>query len=49
VKAKATPIKPVPYFAWDNRSPGEMLVWLRGGQVISGKAKSAGTCQKMLH
>ena len=25
------PIKAVPYFAWDNRSPGEMLVWLRGG------------------
>ncbi|WP_353032637.1 hypothetical protein [Mesorhizobium sp. M0968] len=19
----------VPYFAWDNRDPGEMLVWLR--------------------
>jgi DUF1680 family protein len=31
VKTKATPIKAVPYFAWDNRSPGEMLVWLRGG------------------
>jgi uncharacterized protein len=24
-------IKAVPYFAWDNRAPGEMLVWLRGG------------------
>jgi DUF1680 family protein len=23
-------IKAVPYFAWDNREPGEMLVWLRG-------------------
>ena len=21
----------VPYFAWDNREPGEMLVWLRDG------------------
>jgi DUF1680 family protein len=26
-----TPIKAVPYYAWDNRDPGEMLVWLRGG------------------
>ena len=25
------PIKAVPYYAWDNRDPGEMLVWLRGG------------------
>jgi DUF1680 family protein len=24
-------IKAIPYFAWDNRQPGEMLVWLRGG------------------
>jgi uncharacterized protein len=31
MKTKATSIKAVPYFAWDNRSPGEMLVWLRGG------------------
>jgi DUF1680 family protein len=23
-------IKAAPYFAWDNREPGEMLVWLRG-------------------
>jgi DUF1680 family protein len=23
-------VKAVPYFAWDNREPGEMLVWLRG-------------------
>ena len=30
-KAEATPIKAVPYFAWDNRESGEMLVWLRGG------------------
>ncbi|WP_353829525.1 hypothetical protein, partial [Mesorhizobium sp.] len=22
-------ITAVPYFAWDNRGPGEMLVWLR--------------------
>ena len=22
-------IKMVPYYAWDNRAPGEMLVWLR--------------------
>ncbi|TJW28180.1 MAG: glycoside hydrolase family 127 protein, partial [Mesorhizobium sp.] len=22
-------ITAVPYFAWDNRDPGEMLVWLR--------------------
>ena len=29
-KAEAMPIKAVPYFAWDNREPGEMLVWLRG-------------------
>ncbi|WP_348631225.1 hypothetical protein [Mesorhizobium sp. M7A.F.Ca.CA.001.04.2.1] len=21
----------IPYFAWDNREPGEMLVWLRDG------------------
>ena len=31
VKTEATSIKAVPYFAWANRSPGEMLVWLRGG------------------
>lgn len=24
-------VKAVPYFLWDNREPGEMLVWLRGG------------------
>ncbi|MBB5751676.1 glycoside hydrolase family 127 protein [Prosthecomicrobium pneumaticum] len=28
---QAAPIKAVPYYAWDNRAPGEMLVWLRGG------------------
>jgi DUF1680 family protein len=22
------PLKLLPYFAWDNRSPGEMTVWL---------------------
>ena len=21
----------IPYFAWDNREPGEMLVWVREG------------------
>ncbi|MGX9414941.1 glycoside hydrolase family 127 protein, partial [Mesorhizobium sp. 14Arga] len=26
-----TMLKAVPYFAWDNRDPGEMLVWLRQG------------------
>jgi len=30
-KAAPMPIKAVPYFAWDNRAPGEMLVWLREG------------------
>jgi DUF1680 family protein len=25
----ATTIRAVPYYAWDNREPGEMLVWLR--------------------
>jgi DUF1680 family protein len=29
-KTEAARIKAVPYFAWDNREPGEMLVWLRG-------------------
>jgi len=24
-------LKAVPYFAWDNRAPGDMLVWLREG------------------
>lgn len=24
-------LKAIPYFAWDNREPGEMLVWLRDG------------------
>ena len=24
-------IRAVPYYAWDNRAPGEMLVWLRAG------------------
>jgi DUF1680 family protein len=27
--AVAVPFKAIPYFAWDNRSPGEMLVWVR--------------------
>ena len=26
-------IRAVPYFAWDNRAPGEMLVWLREGKA----------------
>lgn len=30
-KTSRVPIKAVPYYAWDNRAPGEMLVWLRGG------------------
>jgi len=30
-KSEPVPIKAVPYYAWDNREPGEMLVWLRGG------------------
>ncbi|MCX5494556.1 glycoside hydrolase family 127 protein [Kaistia dalseonensis] len=29
-KTETVPIKAVPYYAWDNRAPGEMLVWLRG-------------------
>jgi uncharacterized protein len=24
-------VKMIPYYAWDNRAPGEMLVWLRHG------------------
>jgi DUF1680 family protein len=24
------PVKAIPYFAWDNRTAGEMLVWIRG-------------------
>jgi uncharacterized protein len=31
MKVETMPIKAIPYFAWDNREPGEMLVWLRGG------------------
>jgi DUF1680 family protein len=23
------PIRAIPYYAWDNRTPGEMLVWMR--------------------
>lgn len=26
-----TPFKAIPYFAWANRAPGEMLVWIREG------------------
>ena len=28
-KETSAKLKAVPYFAWDNREPGEMLVWLR--------------------
>jgi DUF1680 family protein len=27
---EAVSIKAIPYFAWDNRKPGEMLMWMRG-------------------
>lgn len=30
-KRKPVALKAVPYYAWDNRSPGEMLVWIREG------------------
>ena len=26
-----TRLTAIPYYAWDNREPGEMLVWLRDG------------------
>ncbi|TPK68464.1 glycoside hydrolase family 127 protein [Mesorhizobium sp. B2-2-4] len=29
--ARQTRLTAIPYFAWDNREPGEMLVWLRDG------------------
>ena len=29
---KPCEIKMIPYYAWDNRAPGEMLVWLRHGR-----------------
>jgi uncharacterized protein len=29
---KPCEIKMIPYYAWDNRSPGEMLIWLRRGR-----------------
>ncbi|WP_426452792.1 hypothetical protein ACP26L_12240 [Paenibacillus sp. S-38] len=25
----AVPLQAVPYFAWSNRTPGEMTVWIR--------------------
>lgn len=28
-KTKSTPLLFIPYFAWANRSPGEMIVWIR--------------------
>jgi uncharacterized protein len=30
-EVSAVQIEAVPYFAWDNRDPGEMLVWVREG------------------
>jgi DUF1680 family protein len=30
--AAARPVLAVPYFAWANRAPGEMVVWMRTGQ-----------------
>jgi DUF1680 family protein len=30
-RARDVAVRAVPYFAWDNREPGEMLVWLREG------------------
>ncbi len=27
--SEAVPVTAIPYFAWDNRTPGEMQVWLR--------------------
>jgi DUF1680 family protein len=29
---KTCAIKMIPYYAWDNRAPGKMLVWLRHGR-----------------
>lgn len=29
---ETVPIKAIPYFSWDNREPGEMLVWIREKQ-----------------
>jgi len=28
-RAQPQPFKAIPYSTWDNRAPGEMLVWLR--------------------
>ena len=28
-KRRTVPVIAVPYYAWDNRAPGEMLVWIR--------------------
>lgn len=28
-RIESTTIRAIPYYAWDNRAPGEMLVWLR--------------------
>ena len=29
VKAMPVPIRAIPYFAWGNREPGDMQVWIR--------------------
>lgn len=31
-RSSATEVRAVPYYAWDNRAPGEMLVWVRQEQ-----------------
>lgn len=30
-KRETIPVRAIPYFAWDNREPGQMLVWIRDG------------------
>ena len=29
IKGKEVDFKAVPYYAWDNREPGSVIVWLR--------------------
>ncbi len=31
--AKSVPLKAIPYFAWNNRGEGEMLVWINSGGI----------------
>ena len=31
MRRASTPLTAIPYFAWDNRAPGDMLVWLPSG------------------